>query len=126
MPPPMPLVRTLAGLLAAALVGGCGGSEPVSQARDGQVEIALDDFLIRPQNVRAEAGRLTFQVTNGGRLGHNLRLRDGSEGEHVVTTTLLPGKDAAKSVRLAPGDYTMLCTVANHEQLGMTGRLVVR
>ena len=76
--------------------------------------------------MRAQAGRLTFEVSNGGRLGHNLRLRGGSEGEHVVTTTLLPGKGATKSVTLAPGHYTMLCTVANHEQLGMTGRLVVR
>ena len=44
----------------------------------------------------------------------------------MVTTTLLPGDGATKAVTLAPGAYTMLCTVANHEQLGMTGRLVVR
>jgi plastocyanin len=122
----MPLVRRLATLLAAAMIGGCGGSEPATQARDGRVEIALDDFLLRPQNVRADAGRVTFEVTNAGRLGHNLRLSGGSEGEHVVTKTLLPGREATKTVRLAPGDYTMLCTVANHEQLGMTGRLVLR
>jgi uncharacterized cupredoxin-like copper-binding protein len=96
------------------------------QVRDQRAEIQLDDFLIRPQNLRAEAGELTFAVSNEGRLGHNLRLRGGSEGEQVVTTTLLPGDGATKAVRLAPGSYTMLCTVANHEQLGMTGRLVVR
>jgi plastocyanin len=96
------------------------------QVRDQHAEIQLDDFLIRPQNVRAQAGELTFAVSNQGRLGHNLRLRGGPEGEQVVTTTLLPGDGARKAVRLAPGSYTMLCTVANHEQLGMTGRLVVR
>jgi plastocyanin len=96
------------------------------QVRDQRVEIELDDFLIRPQNVRAQAGELTFAVSNQGRLGHNLRLHGGPEGEQVVTTTLLPGDGATKTVRLAPGSYTMLCTVANHEQLGMTGRLVVR
>jgi plastocyanin len=122
----MPLVRTLAGLLATAALAGCGGDGPVTQATGDRVEIGLDDFLIKPQNLRADAGRLTFEVTNGGRLGHNLRLRGGSEGERVVTATLLPGKAARKSMRLAPGHYTMLCTVANHEQLGMTGRLVVR
>jgi plastocyanin len=122
----MPLVRPLAGLLAAAALTGCGGSGPVTQVDGDRLEITLDDFLIRPQNVRADAGRLTFVVTNGGRLGHNLRLRGGSEGERVVTATLLPGKDATKAINLAPGHYTMLCTVANHEQLGMTGRLVVR
>ena len=122
----MPLVRTLAGLLAAASLAGCGGPGPVTQVRGDRVEITLDDFLIRPQNVRARGGRLTFVVTNRGRLGHNLRLRGGSEGEQVVTTTLLPGDGGTQSVTLAPGAYTMLCTVANHEQLGMTGRLVVR
>ena len=122
----MPLVRTLAGLLVAAALAGCGGDGPVIQASGDRLEIVLDDFLIKPQNLRADAGRLTFEVTNGGRLGHNLRVRGGSEGERVVTATLLPGKGARKSIRLGPGHYTMLCTVANHEQLGMTGQLVVR
>ena len=122
----MLLVRLTAALLAVAAVAGCGGSEPAVQARGQRVEIELDDFLIRPQNVRADAGPLTFVVSNRGRLGHNLRLRGGSEGERVVTTTLLPGKRATQSVTLGEGAYTMLCTVANHEQLGMTGRLVVR
>jgi plastocyanin len=121
----MPLVRTTAALLAAAVLSGCGGAGPTLQVRDQRAEIELDDFLIRPQNLRAQPGELTFAVTNTGRLGHNLRLR-GSEGEQVVTTTLLPGDGATESVTLAPGSYTMLCTVANHEQLGMTGRLVVR
>ena len=121
----MPLVRTTAALLAAAVLAGCGGSEPAVQVRDQRVEIELDDFLIRPQNLRADAGRLTFEVTNRGRLGHNFRLRD--EGREVVeVTTLLPGESAQASASLKPGSYKMVCTVANHEQLGMTGRLVVR
>ena len=121
----MPLVRTTAALLAATVLAGCGGSEPTVQARDQRVEIELDDFLIRPQEVRARAGELTFAVRNVGRLGHNFRLRD--DGREVVeVTTLLPGKSATASARLRPGSYKMVCTVANHEQLGMTGRLVVR
>jgi plastocyanin len=122
----MPLVRTTAALLAATVLAGCGGAGPSVEVRDQRAEIELDDFLIRPQNVRAQGGELTFAVANRGRLGHNLRLRGGAEGEQVVTTTLLAGDRATKTVTLAPGAYTMLCTVANHEQLGMTGRLVVR
>jgi plastocyanin len=121
----MPLMRTTAALLAAVLLAGCGGSGPAVQARDQRVQIELDDFLIRPQNVRAQAGRLTFAVTNLGRLGHNFRLRDSGR-EVVEVTTLLPGESATASATLRPGTYKMVCTVANHEQLGMTGRLVVR
>jgi plastocyanin len=121
----MPLARTTAAVLAAVVLAGCGGSEPTVQARAHRVEIELDDFLIRPQNVRADGGELTFAVTNRGRLGHNFRLRD--EGREVVEiTTLLPGESATATARLRPGSYKMVCTVANHEQLGMTGRLVVR
>jgi plastocyanin len=125
MPPPMPLVRLTAALLAAVALTGCGGLGPVMQARDNRLEIALDDFLLAPQNVRADRGELTIVVTNRGRLGHNFRLRS-EHRELVVVTTLLPGEQATESADLAPGRYTMLCTVANHEQLGMTARIVVR
>jgi uncharacterized cupredoxin-like copper-binding protein len=125
MPPPMPLVRLIAALLAATALAGCGGPGPVTQVRENRLEITLDDFLIAPQNVRADRGRLTFVVTNRGRLGHNFRLRD-DEGEHVEITTLLPGEEGTQAAALEPGRYKMLCTVANHEQLGMTGRIVVR
>jgi plastocyanin len=125
MPRPMPLVRLTAALLAATALTGCGGPGPVTQVRESRLEITLDDFLIAPQNVRADRGRLTFAVTNRGRLGHNFRLRD-EDGEPVAIATLLPGRSATASADLGPGRYKMLCTVANHEQLGMTGRIVVR
>lgn len=121
----MLLARPIAVVAAAVAVGGCGGPEPPAQARDGIVEIELDDFLIRPQQVRAPPGELTFVVTNHGRLGHNFRLRSRT-GEPVSIATRLPGAGARETVTLAAGEYKMLCTVANHEQLGMTGRLVVR
>ena len=121
----MPLARTTAALLAAALLTGCGGPGPAVQARGERLEIELDDFLIRPQSVRTAPGELTFAVTNQGRLGHNFRLRD-ERRELVEVTTLLPGDSATESATLAAGTYKMVCTVANHEQLGMTGRLVVR
>jgi uncharacterized cupredoxin-like copper-binding protein len=121
----MLLVRAIAAVLGALALGGCGEPAPPVDARGGRVEIVLDDFLLEPQRVRARAGRLTFAVSNRGRLAHNFRVR-GRDGEPVQITTLLPGDGASESVRLRRGDYKMLCTVANHEQLGMTGRLVVR
>jgi uncharacterized cupredoxin-like copper-binding protein len=121
----MLLVRAIPVALAALALGGCGGLGPAAEVRGGRAEITLDDFLISPQNLRAPAGEVTFVVTNRGRLGHNLRVRD-RDGEPVKVTTLLPGDSATETVTLRRGEYKMLCSVANHEQLGMTGRLVVR
>jgi plastocyanin len=121
----MLLVRALAVVIAALALGGCGGPGPAVEAGAGRVDLVLDDYLIRPQHVRARAGQLAFDVVNRGRLGHNFRVR-GRGGEPVAIATLLPGESGSETVTLRPGDYKMLCTVANHEQLGMYGRLVVR
>ena len=121
----MRLVHLTAAVLAAAVLGGCGGAEPAASARDGRIAITLDDYFISPQEVRARTGRITFAVTNRGRVGHNFRVRD-EDGERVQVTTLLPGDSATEPADLPRGEYTMVCTVANHEELGMSGRLIVR
>jgi len=121
----MHLAHLTAAVLAAAVLGGCGGSEPAASVRDGRIAITLDDYFISPQEVRADTGRITFAVTNRGRVGHNFRVRD-EDGERVQVTTLLPGDSATEAADLPRGGYKMVCTVANHEELGMSGRLVVR
>ncbi len=118
--------RFVGAVAAAALVAtGCGGSGPTVRERDGQVPIVLDDFSISPQRVRVPAGEVTFEVVNRGRAGHNFRVERG-DTEHVRLTTLLPGDRETASGRLRRGRYKMVCTVANHEELGMYGTLLVR
>jgi plastocyanin len=121
----MHVVHLTAAVLAAAVLGGCGGAERAASARDGRIAITLDDYFISPQEVRADAARITFAVTNRGRVGHNFRVRD-DDGERAAVTTLLPGDSGTEAAALERGHYTMVCTVANHEELGMSGRLVVR
>jgi plastocyanin len=118
-------MRAAITLLCAVALAGCGGGEPVARARDGNVRIVLDDFSIRPQTVRAHAGRVSFDIVNRGRAGHNFRLRRGP-GEPLKVTTLLPGDSESIAADLRRGDYRMVCTVANHEELGMYGTLVLR
>jgi hypothetical protein len=128
--------------LAALVLAGCGERASVERVRDGRAEITLDDFMIEPQTLRAEAaperrdqrraavggrrGRITFHVRNEGRIGHNFRVRGEHNREWVQITTLLPGETRSETVRLPPGDYRTFCSVANHEELGMWGTLVVR
>jgi plastocyanin len=121
---PRPLALALVVVLGLSATG-CADDAPPGRAQDGTVAIALDDFLIRPQTVRARAGRIRFRITNRGKVGHTfhvfLGLRDA-----LAVKTILPGKSATASAELEPGSYKMVCVLSNHEDLGMYGTLIVR
>lgn len=117
----------LAALVAAALLvlGARGDDAPVARAADGRVEIALDDFRLDPQRIRAARGRVTFVLRNRGRLAHGFRVRKGGR-EWIRQPSLSPGATATVAGRLEPGDYRMFDPLSNYEELGMYGTLVVR
>jgi plastocyanin len=118
--------RAAALAVASALgLAGCGQDAAPARPEEGRLPIALDDFLIDPQAVRAASGPLTVEVVNRGRVGHNLHVRKG-ERDVLEVATLDPGGRATASGTLAKGEYTLLCTVGNHRVLGMYGTLTVR
>jgi plastocyanin len=129
MPPPRASRKRAAALALAgalALSGpGCADDTPPAKARARVVDVTLDDFLIRPQRVRARAGRLTFRVVNRGRVGHTLHVLHG-ETDELAVKTMLPRAGASASVTLVRGDYELVCVLGNHEELGMYGTLIVR
>jgi plastocyanin len=118
--------RPLITLVASALVlAACGGSETPVRERGDAFAVALDDYLIRPQSLQVPKGRrLTVSATNRGRLGHTFRIR-GTTRNVLAITTIEPGETKTRSFRLKVGTYTMYCALANHEELGMRGRLRV-
>ena len=114
----------LLGALALA-APGCQDDSPPARPQGGTVDVVLDDFLIRPQRVRAEPGRIAFEAVNRGALGHTLRVKRGDR-ELVAIDTLLPGARASAAGTFERGDYDLVCTLGNHEELGMYGSLTVR
>ena len=118
--------RTLTLLVASALtLVSCGGSEAPVRERTGEFTVTLDDYLIRPQEVRVPKGqRLTLTVVNRGRLAHALRIR-GATKNVLAFTAIRPGESKTRQFSPAPGIYTMYCALANHEELGMYGTLTV-
>jgi iron uptake system component EfeO len=121
----MPLPRAAAVLVVAAVLAGCGGGEPTASVHDGRIAVELDDFLIRPQEITAGAGPVTFTVTNRGRLVHSFHVQAPNR-QPVKITRLHPGASATATANLAPGEYRLVCVESNHADLGMTGRLIVR
>ena len=70
-------------------------------------------------------GELTLTVTNRGRLGHTFRIRTRTDRNVLAFTTIEPGESKTRTFKLGRGTYTMYCVLANHEELGMYGTLVV-
>ncbi len=121
-----------AALDAVALaLGACGGSDVVRTDRP-IVRITLDEYRIVPQDISVRPGRLKFVVRNTGRLTHNLviQLPDGPGGQPLLVdrvATMQPKQTAEPiKVTLSPGEYRLVCTIANHDDLGQFGTLQVR
>jgi len=115
----------LALFMCAVALAACGGSAAAVRERSGKVAVTLDDYLIRPQSIHVPSGKLTLTVTNRGRLGHTLRVRTKTDRNVLAFTTIQPGESKTRSFKLSRGTYTMYCVLANHEELGMYGTLVV-
>jgi plastocyanin len=120
----MPL--RLVTLLALLAVAGCGSAGAPVKTSATSFTVTLDDYTIRPQQLTVPKGkRLTVTVKNEGRLGHTFRVR-GPSGRNVLQlTTIRPGQSASKSFSPGKGTYTMYCALANHEELGMNGKIKV-
>ena len=113
-------------VLALALATpGCNDDTPPARPQAGTVGVTLDDFLIRPQRVRARAGRIAFEAVNRGKLGHTLRVKRGDR-ELVAIKSLLPGESGRGEATFERGEYKLVCVLGNHEELGMYGTLTVR
>jgi plastocyanin len=135
MPPvQLPARRALFGaLLAAAIVlaTGCSDDAPIREDQP-VVRVTLDEYAITPQDISVPSGRVELVARNIGRLTHNLQIEVPPKDPDAQTETLgetptaQPGTTVDATVDLKPGTYLMRCSLANHDDLGMTGTLVVR
>jgi uncharacterized cupredoxin-like copper-binding protein len=131
MPSRRATLLVLAVASAAALTG-CGRDAPYVPAAGGTVSLRLDEYRVLPQRVTVRAGRVRIVGRNEGRLTHNVAvvqferpLGDAQERQYARTPTAHPGQRVETSVRLRPGKYRLICSIANHDNLGQYGELKV-
>jgi plastocyanin len=124
---------SLACLGTAALVAGCGGEPAAVDVVGATIRVQLDEFRIQPQTIRVKPGRIRLLAHNTGRLTHNLVVESitSNPKKQVVygtTDTAHPGQTVheRKPLTLKPGRYRLACTIANHENLGQYGTLIVK
>jgi len=114
------------------VLGACGDDEPQAEERtvtvdpSSTVRVVGTEYSFDPERVVVRGpGTLTIRLRNEGSLAHNLRLE--RDGEDVGGTPTFPGGRAEQGrVDLERGRYRMVCTVGDHEELGMVGELEVR
>jgi plastocyanin len=126
-------VRRLLPLTALllALVSGCGDDDDdagrtVTVESGTAVRVVADEYSFDPETiVLTGGGELEVELENVGTLAHNLRVFDGAT-DLGGTPTFVGGKPRRGTVRVEPGEYELICTVGDHAELGMTGKLEVR
>jgi uncharacterized cupredoxin-like copper-binding protein len=126
-------VTLLLVALAALPAAGCGDDVAYTRAPDRRAEVRLDEYRVLPERIEVRSGRITFVARNTGRLTHNLAVVQfkrpvGDEEEKDYgepTKTLFPGETGETTVDLKPGKYRLVCTIANHDNLGQYAELKV-
>ena len=116
--------------LCSLLAAGCGGDDDTGRAvtapANAKLRVVADEYSFDPSTIVLKgAGTLTVTLSNEGSLAHNLKLFGGDE-EIGGTPTLPAGGSKSTRLNLEHGNYRMVCTVGDHEQLGMKGTLQVR
>ncbi|MFZ1994590.1 MAG: hypothetical protein WAU75_10820 [Solirubrobacteraceae bacterium] len=118
--PPLPL---LAVALASIAMSACGRTTTVGSGRT--MQIALNEYRVSPQDIRAQTGLLTIFVHNYGRLTHDLVISLGGRTE-AATEPIAPGQTAEMQAALGPGHYLMASSILSDQALGAYGTLIVR
>ena len=124
-------MRRVAPLFVVLLLAGCGSAKEVVST-DSTVRIKVDEYRLRPQKIRVQGPRVKLVLTDAGKLTHNLKVFSTTEVDTEDNPVLLggtstahPGETVTGVVRLKPGRYRLACTIANHDDLGEHGILVV-
>jgi plastocyanin len=111
----------LGGLLALALAAPAEAAAPTTA-----VGVSEREYRIQPYRTTVKPGKVKFNVHNFGEDTHNLVVR-GPKGYKATGADIAPGQNSSLTLNLRrTGTYTLLCTKANHAQLGMKVRFKVK
>lgn len=120
-------------VLLGGLVGACsgGGTSSDGSVKTTQTQTSNASTVAATVNVTTtemsfsfdpmptKAGRITFVVTNHGKIKHNFVLE--ANGREYATQKIPPGGSETFTVDLGPGTYNFVCTVFGHNLAGMQG-----
>lgn len=114
-----PAITTQETTTAATSTQATTTTAPKPQATT--VQVTESEFKIALASTKLKAGKITFDVKNGGKIEHDLAIKGMSE-----KTKLIPaGSTAELTVTLKTGTYELYCSVPGHEAAGMKLNITV-
>jgi plastocyanin len=115
--------------LAAVVVAACGGggaasAGPPTAVPSGVIAVEAREYAFTPSAITVPAGSVTFSIRNVGSQEHEFEV---FKGDQVVDEVegIVPGLTKDATMTLAAGEYTFVCKLNGHDQLGMKGTLTV-
>ena len=113
--------------LAAVGLGLGAALMPASAApAPSYVQITEKEFTITLSRLRLHEGSAIVGVLNAGMDNHDLVIQSNAKGAKPIRfSQLSPGSHSSRTLELAPGHYTLWCSIANHRKLGMVAPLTV-
>lgn len=105
---------------------GSSATSTTATAAETDVQASLIEWAIKLSQSEVPAGKVRFTVTNQGTMMHNLTIENDS-GVVAKTPTFNPSQGPQiLEVTLAPGTYTLICSIPGHAQRGQMTTLVVK
>src|SRR4051812_980678 len=107
--------------------GGGGGAAPQPpKGPGGKLAISADptQLAFDKKTLTSKPGPVTVTFNNPAPIADNFAVEEN--GKLLGQTPLITSSTASKTIDLAPGSYTFLCTVPGHAQAGMQGTLTVK
>jgi iron uptake system component EfeO len=113
----------------AVLFAACSGpTTPTAGAPTpvptGVVAVEAKEYAFTPSTITVPAGSVTFSIRNAGTQDHELEVLQGDQLVDKVEA-IAPGLTRDATVKLPAGEYTFVCKLNGHDQLGMKGTLTV-
>jgi uncharacterized cupredoxin-like copper-binding protein len=92
-----------------------------SKSQATTVQATETEFKIALPSTSLKAGKITFDVKNGGKIEHDLAIKGTSDKTKLIP----PGSSSQLTVTLKPGKYELYCSVPGHEAAGMKVNVTV-
>jgi uncharacterized cupredoxin-like copper-binding protein len=89
--------------------------------------VVAKEYELGPSRYTLRAGDSLIELVNSGEDDHDLALRRNAlRARTIHVPAVRPGAIRRLAANLAPGRYTLWCTLPGHRAAGMQARLTVR